>query len=113
MPLYNLQPVTKEPDVALVRWSVLEIDPGDRHLCGYSTRNREGRVTSVLVAFDPAAPAFTTSTGRVYRLEGAPGIDPDAEHVKRRWLALTGSPNTTDVTQDVWRAIQGAQGRKS
>jgi hypothetical protein len=109
MPLYRLQPVTTEPTATLRSWSVFEIAPGERHLCGYSSRDAEGRVTSVLTAFDPAEAAFTTSSGRVYRLEGAPGHDPDAEYVRRRWLAAYGCPSTTDVTGEVWKAIEQAR----
>ena len=109
MPVHCLQPVTDVPSSTLTSWSVFETASGDRHLCGYSTRDREGRVTSALVAFDPAAPSFTTSSGRVYRLVGAPGHDPDAEYVQRRWLAINGSPSTTDVTQAVWQEVQGAR----
>jgi len=109
MSLHRLQPVTDVPRSTLVSWSIFETATGERHLCGYSTRDREGRVTSALIAFDPVAPSFTTKSGRVYRLAGAPGHDPDAEYVQRRWLVINGSPDISDVTQEVWQSIQSAR----
>lgn len=109
MPVYPLPSVTDMPTSTLVAWSVFETETAQRHLCGYSRREREGRVTSAVLAFDPATGSFTTSRGRVYRVEGQPGHDLDAEYVRGRWLAINGSPAIADVTQEVWNAIQDAR----
>lgn len=108
MPIWRLTPVTEMPNSTLAAWRVLETDTGARHLCGYASREREGRVTSAVVTFDPARSSATTSSGRVYRLVGRPGHDADAEYVLQRWLAVNAPRTITDVTDEAWASIQAA-----
>lgn len=103
MPIYRIAPVQDEPEETLMFWSVREArfsDPDDssHHLVGYLPRRGHGRVTSAIKAFDRTAMCITTSSGRVYYLEGQPGINPDAEYVWNIWKEANGVQEEVDVT---------------
>jgi ATP-dependent Lon protease len=105
MPVYSVAPVHQEPEEIISRWSIREArfdDSNDqsRHLVGYIARKGKGRVTSAIQSFDRDTMRITTSSGRVYQLQGPPGFDPDAEFVWRHWKALNRVLEERDVTQD-------------
>jgi ATP-dependent Lon protease len=105
MPIFKVSPVQQEPETVITRWSVREArfdDPNDqsRHVVGYVARQGTGRVTSAIQSFDRDHQRITTSSGRVYQLEGPPGFDPDAEYVWAQWKALNHVRDETDVTQE-------------
>lgn len=109
MPVWRISPIADEPTCTLTSWSVLETERHERHLCGYALERREGRVTSAIVAFDPKTASATTTSGRIYRLEGRPGTDSDAEYVKARWLRVNASAEHRDVTTEVWASISACR----
>src|SRR5487761_2326368 len=73
----------------------------DIHAVGYNEAASEGRVSSPLVQLDVARRVTTTRTGRVYELDGPPGVDADARYVLDAWLRIHRVPSWTDVTTDV------------
>jgi hypothetical protein len=108
MPIWRVTPVTEMPTSTLASWRVFQTETGERHLCGYASREREGRVTSAIATFDPATASAITSTGRVYQLVGPPGRDADAVYVLQYWLVVNRVQSIDDVTEEVWAAIQKA-----
>jgi hypothetical protein len=108
MPIWRVTPVTEMPTSTLAAWRVIQTETGERHLCGYAPREREGRVTSAIATFDPATASAITSTGRAYRLTGRPGRDADAAYVLGHWLAMNRVQSIEDVTEEVWAAIKAA-----
>lgn len=106
MGIWNVASIEEEPTTTLHRWQVFETPDGTRHFCGYATAQREGRVSSAVVAFDPATMSGRTASGRVYRLEGPGGLHPDADYVKSFWLERAGYASST-VVQDL-EAIEPA-----
>jgi hypothetical protein len=97
-------PVSDQPELTLVNWQVLQLPDGDRHFVGYVVENREGRVSSPIVKFDPASLRGITKTRRVYQLRGLPDVDSDGEYVWRAWIRINDVADWTDVTADVWDA---------
>jgi ATP-dependent Lon protease len=105
MPVFGVAPVHQEPEETLSRWSVREarfddVNDHSRHLVGYVARKGKGRVSSAIQSFDREKMRITTSSGRVYQLEGPPGFDPDAEYVWAHWKALNQVRDERDVTQE-------------
>lgn len=97
--LHSAPSVASEPDVALTRWQVRQVGPaGTRHCVGWA--EYEGRVTSSVVHFEPESRTATTRSGRRYRLEGPPGVDPDAEWVWSWWSDANGVRFWTDVSAE-------------
>jgi len=96
--------VADEPETTLVGWQVMQLPDGDRHLVGYAIEAREGRVSSRVETFDPSRLRAVTGSGRVYRLNGHPGGNSDAEYVWRRWQRINAVSDYDDVTQQVWAA---------
>ena len=83
--VWQVAPVEEQPEIRLERWSVREIQPnGTWHFVGWNVAG-EGRVSSAIVSFDPERLTGRTSSGRVYALAGAPGLDPDGEYVFSMW----------------------------
>lgn len=85
-----------EPLTELTAWSAREIPTGDRHLVGRT--DREGRVSSPVVAWDKGNRTATTRSGRRYRLLGPPGRDADAEWVWSVWTHTNGIRSWLDVS---------------
>lgn len=106
MPVWRIAPIADEPSSTLVSWSAFETERQERHLCGYAQESREGRVTSAIETFDPERTSATTRSGRIYKLVGRPGADPDAECPKARWLSVNGSTEHRDVTAELRESIR-------
>ncbi|MGZ4956076.1 MAG: hypothetical protein ACXV79_13550 [Methylobacter sp.] len=103
MPIFAVAPVHEEPEETIMHWSIREVlfdVPNDksRHLVGYISRQGKGRVTSAIESFDRDHRRIITRSGRIYRLEGSPGFDPDAEYVWAQWKALNHVREEADVT---------------
>lgn len=87
-----LPPTAEEqPEVSLECWGAFEVLVPELgtptiHVAGLRAASGEGRVTSPVAKVDGAGRCVVTSTGRVYRLVGAPGMRGDAIYVWRRWL---------------------------
>lgn len=104
--VHALPDVELEPEVSLIQWSIRECDRTDgtrtRHLVGYDTHGREGRVSSTVVELDVDARTARTKSGRLYSLKGNPGQNSDAEYVWQQWLYLQKAKNDSDVTHKLW-----------
>jgi len=105
--VHTLPGVDVEPGVSLIQWSIRECDRTDgtrtRHLVGYDTHGREGRVSSTIVELNLDAKTPKTKSGRVYSLKGDPGQHSDSEYVWQTWLYLQKAKNDADVTTRLWR----------
>ena len=102
MAIWKTTPVTEQPSLTLSNWGVMQMPEGGRHFVGWCNENQEGRVSSTIREFDPEGMKGVTSTGRVYQLQGAPGLNGDAEYVRNRWLSMYGNPHWSDVTGELW-----------
>ncbi|MHB9838296.1 hypothetical protein Q8F57_026070 [Paraburkholderia terrae] len=98
MALWNIAPVTSEPEVSIARWRVLQIHDGTKHFVGASERDFSGRVSSGIVAFDSKTRRGRTLSGRVYQLVGSPGQSADADYVWQQWCLVNEVKSFTDVT---------------
>lgn len=87
MPIWSVAPVEEDPEIVLIHWCVVEFPNGDRHFVGYNTSGREGRVSSLIVSFDPEKRCGVTQSGRVYSLSGPTGRHGDAQYVFARWCS--------------------------
>lgn len=94
--------VDQEPSTTLVWWAVMQFADGDRSFVGYAVESREGRVSSAVRTFDPKTLRGVTDSGRVYRLQGRPGLDSEGSYVWNRYVAGYNEANWTDVTASVW-----------
>lgn len=106
MPVCSTIPVTHQPTLTLERWSIYELPDRDRHLVGRAVENRERQVSSRIEQFDVKAMYGVTSTGRVYKLEGSPGRNSDAEYTWNQWQRYNDVEAFVDVSDEVWVAHQ-------
>jgi hypothetical protein len=111
MPIWKTPPVSVQPELTLIRWSVFETETGERHFVGYCIENREGRVSSAICAFDPKRFCGVTQSGRAYKLSGPAGKDPDALYVWSRWKVANGVKSTRDVSDELLRARRAKETR--
>lgn len=87
-----LPPTAEEqPEVSLVCWGAFEVLVPELgaptiHVVGIRAPSGEGRVSSPVEKVDAATRCVVTSTGRRYRLVGAPGVQGGADYVWRRWV---------------------------
>lgn len=115
MSVWSIAPVELRPDVTLESWAVFEVplngpeQPWTRHLAGYSLEDGQGQVCSAVESFDPATGQCITSSGRVYRLRGRPGLGPDAAYVWRRWKRIASITEERDVTREVFAELKAAK----
>jgi hypothetical protein len=99
--MWATAPVTGQPELSLEAWSVRQLPSGDRHFVGWCEENREGRVSSTILEFDPKTKRGRPKSGRVYGLVGQPGFDGDAEYVWQNWLRINSETAWTEVTAEV------------
>lgn len=111
MPVWATIPVTDQPELTLDSWSIFELPDGDRHFVGWAIENREGRVSSRIDAFDVKTMCGVTSTGRVYKLQGVPGINSDAEYTWNRWRCINDVDTFVDVSRIVWTEHKNAHSK--
>ena len=102
MPVWEATPITDQPELTLSSWSIYELPDGDRHLVGWAIENHEGRVSSRIERFDVRAMCGVTSSGRVYKLRGAPGGNSDAEYTWNRWRSINNVDTFVDIGRGVW-----------
>lgn len=104
---WSIRPILDEPEIALVDWAVFEvpligeIEPWTRHLVGYCNYLNAGQSSAAVVAFDPIRRVGLTKSGRVYKLDGAPGRHFLAQLVWNRWKLLSRVALEQDVTDEV------------
>jgi hypothetical protein len=88
MPFWRISGVSDQPMLTMCRWVVFECTNNRRYLVGWCPENREGRCSTAIVAFDPAKLVVRTESGRLYRLDGPPQLDPDAFYVWEHFYSL-------------------------
>ncbi|MBA1146685.1 hypothetical protein H0Z60_06395 [Ectothiorhodospiraceae bacterium WFHF3C12] len=113
MPIWETEPVSRQPTLTLRPWRVMQLPDGDRHLLGYCVENGEGRVSSAIRSFDPERGVVETRTGRAYVLKGLPGSNLDAEYVWRAWLRVNELEKAKDVSAEVARVMADSSGQSS
>lgn len=101
--VWSCAPVPERPEVVLTDWRVFEVlllgsTARTRHFAGYNARDREGRVSSAIVQFDPAAMCGVTKSARVYELRGRSGWNSDADYVWNSWKHINSVTDALDVT---------------
>ena len=102
MTMWKVEGVNGEPEIALIRWRILETESGDRHLVGAREDDFTGRVSTAITSFDPSRMMVTTRSGRTYQLLGAPGYNADAQYVWEQWCVGNGVRKSSDVTAAVY-----------
>jgi hypothetical protein len=113
--VWPIQSVEDRPDVTLTDWAAFEVplhgpaEPWTRHLAGWSCEDRHGQVCSAIESFDPATGQCVTSSGRVYRITGRPGMNADAQYVWNRWKRIAGVEQERDLTREVVLAMKAGQ----
>lgn len=113
---WPIGPVTTDAATQLTNWRAFQVrmpalgGAESLHLVGYALQQREGRVSSPVIEFDPKTAMARTKSGRYYELVGASGTHVDADYVWRRWLSLNSvdEPEARDVTNDLTRQMQEA-----
>jgi hypothetical protein len=105
MPVWRTAPVSDEPEIALVQWTVFETDNGQRHLVGARQDGLGGRVSSAVVELNVAARTGVTRSGRKYLLVGAPGFHLDAAYVWDAWMRLNEVVSARNVTPDLFDGV--------
>ena len=107
------------PHFTLNAWSVYEVpmdgedQPWTRHFTGFSREGCVGRVSSPVESFDPATQCGVTRSGRVYQLEGFPGMNGDAFSVWGRWKTANRivPGMERDISDEVYAEILPASAR--
>ena len=113
------QPIARVPHFTLDAWSVYEVPmdgedkPWTRHFSGFSREGCNGRVSSPVESFDPATRCGLTRSGRVYLLEGFPGMNGDAFYVWGRWKTVNRITfgMELDISEEVYAEILRASAR--
>lgn len=106
MPVRKACSVDDQPSITLVRWRVIELcEEGykSRYLNGYCKENTTGRISSAIVLFNEERMVCVTMSGRIYRLEGPPCFDPDADFILGIWSA--GAP-VIDATEAFYDEVK-------
>ena len=101
MTIWNVAPVTEDPEIFLVSWKVMETKEGTRHFVGYNVSGREGRVSSAIETFDKEHMTGITSSGRVYKLKGPSISNSDADYVWGRWRLINDITEYKDVSDSI------------
>ena len=115
------QPIAWVPHFTLDAWSVYEVPmdgedkPWTRHFSGFSREGCNGRVSSPVESFDPATRCGLTRSGRVYLLEGFPGMNGDAFYVWGRWKTVNRITfgMELDISEEVYAEILRASARET
>jgi len=98
MPIWATAPVGEAPSIVLITWRILQTDTDERHFVGYNLVDREGRVSTPIDQFDLATLTGRTCSGRIYQLQGRPGVDADAMYVWNAWCRANGVLRWENVT---------------
>lgn len=116
MPIWLPATADKEPDVTLTSWGAFEvliprIGRPTTHVVGYSNKGGEGRVSSSFTKLDAKRGQVISKSGRAYRLEGPPGLHPDADYVWRQWQSTWEAAVLKDVSLQLFETITTAAGQ--
>lgn len=102
MIVWPIRPVNDQPTLTLNRWSIFKLPGGDRHFVGWAVENLAGRVSSRIDEFDVKSMRGVSATGRVYKLEGNPGTNSDAEYAWSLWRRIHTVETFVDVSSTAW-----------
>lgn len=107
MPIFNVPALSGEEysEETIVLWAVYEISDSSgnyHHLAGYIPKRKTGRVTSPIQEFDKSTMRLTTSSGRVYKLDGPPSLKGETRLVWEEWKEKYDIPNDKDVTHQYY-----------
>jgi len=105
--VWKTPPPSEQLSLSLARWSVMETQTVDHHLVGYNLGDREGRVSTAIVEFDPVTSKATTRSGRIYHLVGKSGYDSDGSWVWENW-SRANRLSGKDVTEQYEKRIADA-----
>jgi hypothetical protein len=109
MPIWNVPGVADEPEIILRPWLVVECDNGQWYLVGFDVRALEGRASTAIVETDLATMTVRTRSGRLYRLEGPPGLDLDAWHTWLLYAKREGLAPIEDASAELWPGYDSSQ----
>ena len=104
MPIINASAPApnQESEETIIKWSVLEVvhdnDNKTQHLVGFLPRTESGRVTSPIRQFDRKSMRLKTYSGRIYQLEGHPGMNEESKLAWTEWKEKHDVSNDADVT---------------
>jgi hypothetical protein len=98
-PVWRPAPVDVEPEVVLESWRIMQVADGGMHFLGRNALNGHGRVSSEVIAFDPALLLGQTRSGRIYRLVGSSGLDANADYVWAIWCSRNNVRAYRDISQ--------------
>lgn len=113
MSVWNTTSVEDTPELHLASWRVFEIysehyGERTRHFVGYNLTEREGRVSSKIMSFDPTTGRGITNSGRVYQLMGSSGHNGDGMYVWGVWANNINAQNIEDVTEQIIKEMTNA-----
>lgn len=104
MPVWKASPIAVRPSITLRNWQAFVVtgcaksDKRTMHWVGYNVEEEEGRVSSNMVEYDISTGRGKTQKGRVYALQGPPGLEGDGAHVWEMWLAINEIAGVVDIT---------------
>jgi hypothetical protein len=109
MSIRNVPGIANEPEITLKPWLVLKCGNGQRYLVGFNVRTFEGRASTAIVDTDLATMTVRTLSGRLYRLDGPPGLDLDAWHTWLLYAKREGLAPIEDVSVELWPTYDSSQ----
>lgn len=103
MSIWKTTSIKQTPEIELASWRIYEVESEHwpkktKHFVGYNLTEREGRVSSAIVEFDPVAMVGRTNSGRVYKLVGDPGTSQDASYVWSQWCKINEISSIEEVS---------------
>lgn len=101
MALWTAPSIDEEPSVILTRWCIYEIKGATWHIVGYLGARNRGRVSGAIVTFDPITARGKTQSGRLYQLQGAPGLSVEGAYAWELLRRFNGVQSFVDVTGEV------------
>lgn len=114
MSAWQCAPAQDEPPTTLCRWHVIRatysdgVEPCTLHFVGRNAASWCGRVSSPVMDVDAAARRARTRSGRLYQLEGPPGIDAESVFMWRLWAEINRLSSWRDVTAEVFPEFRKA-----
>lgn len=114
--IHPVASIDVQPDISIAAWSVFEGESSTwpeagtktRHFVGYNLTDREGRVSTPIVAYDPKTKIGKTLSGRTYHLKGNPGGDVDALYVWGRFTEINKISNVKNVSEEYEACVDAA-----
>jgi len=104
--VWQVSPVSEKPDVVLVGWHVFGVQlPGraghTRHFSRTKVEDGHGKASTGIVAFDRLVRRGVTESGRVYLLDGSPGVEVNAAFAWDAFVRVNRAENIVDVSSEI------------